>query len=147
MSEKLRHPTSWDSHRFAEVQLAPKDPSIPVDHLLEILASRAPKVADFWSADGELDPELRRALHDALTPTQARRLEMVLRAEKLETIGHMEGVSKQAIWGSIRRALKKLKNDYRVLEVLCDMYPEAGLDARILVEVAHGYEERQRAAC
>jgi len=98
-------------------------------------------VSDFYSFDGEMDPELRRALRTCLTPTQARRLEFLLRAEKLETIGHMDGVSKQAVWGSIRRALKKLKSDYRVLEVLCDLYPEAGLDARILLEVANAYSQ------
>ena len=136
--EKLRRPSSWGSHRFAEVQLEPRVNGGSVDSMLEILAAQSPTVSDFVCGDGELDPQLRIALRKSLAPAQSRRIELLLTGERLESIGLMEGCSKQAVWASIQRAIRRLERNVYFLQTLCSLFQDSGLDPRLLMEAVHG---------
>lgn len=141
ISEKLLRPSTWASHRFAEVQLQPRVGG-NIDSMLEILASRHPTVADLTNADIELDPGVKRALYQGLSQSQARRVELCFTGVRLEAIGHMEGCSKQAVWATVRRAIDKLRYDLRFVQALCAAFPEAGYDPYTLMEAIRGRQDQ-----
>lgn len=131
----LRNPSVED--RFRDLSITPRGTS-SVEQFLEWLLARQPVVGDLVGNDGELDPQVRRALRRALPHTQARRLERVLRGHKYEEISLDEDCSRQAVHASVQRALRDLASSREFLEALCDAVPESGLTPEQLMEAADG---------
>lgn len=82
----------------------------PWQHMEYILA-RHVKVEDLCDASHKLQPELKRALRKKLTPSMARRYEMVLMGLSYQEVARQEGCIKQAVGQSVANANRRLAKD------------------------------------
>ena len=111
---------------------------VPYERMMEWLLSRQPVLADVQNGEGDVDPVLRRIIYRVLPSVQARRIEYLLQGMTLETIGHEEGCSKQAVHASIRRGMDTLGGSVQFAAALCEMWPDSGLTPQQLMEAQHG---------
>jgi DNA-binding CsgD family transcriptional regulator len=88
---------------------------------MEYVLARRLTVADLCDASHKLQPLLRRALRDRLTPGQARRYELVLAGYSYAEIGAQEGCIKQAVGQSIAKANRKLVGDESFRKLLVSL--------------------------
>lgn len=135
VSYSLRHKDRVTAYR--EIQLAPRSGST-IDTMLEWLAGRRGVVADIMHAPSAPSARIARVLRTELSEEQARRVcYVLLEGRKLEEVAHLEGVSKQAVDQSLKRAYARLQKSDAFIAALCAAFPDSGITPEMLKKASN----------
>lgn len=125
----------FNDHRHRELVLSGSNSRYPVERILEWLLAKRPQVGDLATSEAKLDPRLKRCIQQLLSNKIANRVVLKFEGHNLETIGRMEGCSKQAVHASIKRGLDTLGNNRDFVAVLCSI-TESNFTADELMAIA-----------